>query len=811
MKSFWSDLRFAFRQFHRARGVIAIAVVLMAAGIGAATLIFSLVDALLLTRLPVKNPEELVQLREIRGTLPPLTYFSYPFYRTLAAHSATLFDVAGQFEWDHPLEAGGPAERVRVGRVTDNLYSVLGVEPWIGHLPAPGDDGAAVLSYGLWERSFGRDPSVIGRTIHVQGQPFTVAAVMPQSFHGINVETSVDLRLPFRSLRQIEGGEKPWLENSHLEILARLRPGVSLSQAQQETAALWRADAETADTAKELNFEGRLELLPIERGVSPLRNQFGAALTLLLGGTGLILLMVCANVGGLLLARAMAREKETAIRLAIGASRGRLIRQWLTESLLLGALGGLGGIAAAWMALPALMRLIPPLRDRGGELLALQLNAGLTLRVALFCLLACLVSAVIAGLAPAWRVARNDLQTVLRTGSGDFRHGRFQALLAAIQVALCTLLLFHAGLTLSTLHHLRSLDPGFDGEHVVMFSVDPSMAHYNAGQTWTLQQRLTERVRALPGVQAAAAAGRGLMRGIGLKTSVILPGQKLTKSQFMNSSLNEASAGYFEAMGMRIDAGRDFRDSDSGSAEPRPAIVNEAFVKRFFNGREPLQQVFATGTSYVKPGFRIVGVVSDAHYRSLRETPPPTFYSCLCGPDSEASSFILHVRAHGDPRALIRPVTEALASLDPSMPFVEVQTLSQEVDRSLWQERMVALLASWFAGFAALLAGLGIYATLAHFVAARRREIGVRMALGAGPVNVIRLVFGPLGIIAGCGVLTGLAAAITSAAWVYGAATWDIGAVLAAILLLCIVGIAAGAPPAWRALHVDPAVALREE
>ena len=815
MTSIWADLRYALRQFRRSRGVASIAVALMAAGIGASTLIFSLVDALLLTPLPVKNPQELVQLREIRPNLPPLTYFSYPFYRTLAEHSSKLFDIAGQFEWDCPLDNGDHPERIRVGHVTENFYTALGVEPLLGHPPAPGDDESAVLSYGLWERSFARDPSVIGRSVHVQGQPFAVTAVMPQSFHGINVETSVDLRLSCGSLRRLGGEEKFGQDNSHLEIMARLRPGVTLSQAQQETAALWHADAETADTTRRLNFEGRLELLPIERGVSPLRNQFGTALALLLAGTGLVLLMVCANVGGLLLARAMAREKETAIRLAIGAGRGRLIRQWLTESLLLAGLGGLAGIAAAWLALPALMQSIPPLRDRGGELLTLDLHAGLTFRVAAFCVLACLSSAVIAGLAPAWRAARNDLQTALRTGSGDFRHGRFQALLAAIQVALCTLLLFQAALTVRTLQKLRALDPGFDREHVVMFSLDPSMAHYSGERIWMLQQRLIELVRALSGVKAAGAAGRGLMRGTGLKTSVILPGQKLTKSEFMNCSFNEVSAGYFDAMGMRLDAGRDFRDSDIGRAEPRPAIVNEAFVKRFFGGRDPLQQVFAMGTAYVKPGFRIVGVVSDAHYRSLRETPPPAFYSCLCGPESEVSSFILHVRTQGDPRALIRPVSEALASLDPRMPFFEVRTLSQEVDRSLWQERLVALLASWFGGFAALLAGLGIYGTLAHFVAARRREIGVRMALGAGPRNITGLVFGPMALIVVSGLIAGTGVSLASGAWVrsllYGAPAWDFGAVLSAALLLCIVGVAAGVAPAYRALRVDPAVALRED
>jgi predicted lysophospholipase L1 biosynthesis ABC-type transport system permease subunit len=238
-------------------------------------------------------------------------------------------------------------------------------------------------------------------------------------------------------------------------------------------------------------------------------------------------------------------------------------------------------------------------------------------------------------------------------------------------------------------------------------------------------------------------------------------------------------------------------------------------VGRFFNGHDPLGQVFAMGTHYVKPGFRIVGVVSDAHYRSLRETPPPVFYRCLCGPEAEASSFILHVRTQGDPRALIRPVSEALATLDPRMPFLEVQTLSQEVDRSLWQERLVALLASWFGGFAALLAGLGIYGTLAHVVAARRREIGVRMALGAGPKKITALVFGPIAAIVGSGVLVGIGVSLASGAWVrsllYGIPAWDFGAVAAAMLLLCIVGVAAGVAPVCRASRVDPAVALRED
>jgi predicted permease len=466
---FLQDLRYAVRQFRRSPGFFGIAALLVALGIAASTQIFTLVNALLLRPLPVRDPQNLVQLVEIRQKLPAYPYFDYPFYKELSSRSSTLFQAAGQMEWILPLERGTNAERSHPYGVTDNFFNDLGVRPLLGRVLATGDDHVAVLSFGYWVRSFGRDPKVVGQTVRLKGHVFQIVGVAPERFDGTIVDSGPDLWIPFSNFLDFSGTPNPRLDNFLIEIIARLRPGISREQAEQETAALWTRYMKDAAVRDPKDYQsrnnGQLEVRSIAYGLSPIRDQSRTALVLLLAGTGLLLLMVCANVGGLLLARATAREKETAVRLAVGASRGRIVRQWLTESLLLTSVGGGAGIAAAYATMPLLVRWLPPARGIGidpAELRTLSLDLHPDLRVVAFSITVCALTAVLSAFAPAWRSSRHDLYLALKTTISDTRHRRFQSVLCALQVALCTVLLMSAGLMGRSLSNLRGLNAGFD-------------------------------------------------------------------------------------------------------------------------------------------------------------------------------------------------------------------------------------------------------------------------------------------------------------------------------------------------------------
>ncbi len=797
------------------------AATLIALGIAANTQIFTLVNALLLRPLPVRDPQNLVQLFEIRSKLPPYPYFDYRLYKELASRSSTLFQAVGQWEWILPLERGTNTERSHTFGVTENFFSDLGVRPLLGRVLEKGDDHVAVLSYAYWVRSFGRDSNVLGQTVRLKGHSYQIIGVAPEQFTGNVVDSGPDLWVPFANTLDFSRALQPSLDNFVVEVIARLRPGVSRSQAEQETAALWSRYMEDAAVREPQNYNGhldsRLEVRSIVYGLSPIRDQSSTALVLLLAGTGLLLLMVCANVGGLLLSRATAREKETAVRLAVGASRGRIIRQWLTESLLLTTIGGGAGIVAAYLSLPILVRWLPPARGIGldpAELRTLSLDLHPDLRVVAFSIAACALTAALSAFAPAWRSSRHDLYIALKTTISDKRHQRFQSALCGIQVALCTVLLISAGLMARSLSKLRNLNTGFERDHVVIFSVDPDVRGYDSQQTWSLQRRLVDSARALPGVEAAALAGRALMRGIGLGSPIIFPGQK--GDGVVNTSMNAVSPEYFDVMGIHLLAGRGFVGTDMAEeGKLTKVIVNEAFVQRFLNGQSPLGRQFATGKEFVTPQYEVIGVVNDTNYRSLREVPPPIYYKYAFGPKAYPQPFILHVRTHGEPRAIIQPMRKLLQSIDPTVPFYQVATLSEEVERSLWQERLLVALASSFGVFAMTLSAIGLYGILAYFVTGRRREIGLRMALGAESGHVVWLVTKRVIPALAAGILAGAVLSLLAGTWVrsllYGVQPFDPWSTSAALLLLVAIGIGAAAAPVLRAVRVDPASMLRED
>jgi predicted permease len=491
---FTQDFRYGLRQIRHSPGFFAVAALLLVIGIAASTQIFALVDALLLRPLPVSNPQNLVQLFEQQARRPADPYFDYRFYSQVARYSSTLFKVVGQIDTTRALEQRGHAERIHVVATTGDFFRNLGVTPMLGRVLVSGDDHAVVLSYACWSRSFGRDPNVVGQIVRLQGHAYTVAGVTEQGFTGTTLDNSPDLWMPFANQHDFERIPDSTLDHYVIEIIARLRPGVSERQAQRETAALWTRYLQEAEIGNPTGYSGlnrgELEVHSIMHGVSPMRNQSQSALVLLLAGTGLLLLMVCANVGGLLLSRATARERETAIRIALGATRWRIMRRWLVESLLLTVVGGAAGAFIAYARMPLLMRWMPPAHGIGfdpGEMRTLDLYLLPDLRVAAFVFVVFAVTAALCALAPAWRSSCPDINIAQKSTIGDRRTRLFQSVLCGFQIALCTTLLVSAGLITRSLANLRASDAGFDRDHVTVFSIDPHVRGYDSQQTWSLE------------------------------------------------------------------------------------------------------------------------------------------------------------------------------------------------------------------------------------------------------------------------------------------------------------------------------------
>jgi predicted permease len=829
---FLRDLQFGVRLLERSPAFTATAVLLLAVGISANTLIFSVLHALLLRPLPVAHPENLVRLIEVHPNEFVTWDLPYGLCEALAARAASLSEVICQGQADVAFRDGSVTERVRVHLVSPNFFSSLGVHASLGRVLTADDERSAarsaVLSYGFWRRRFQGDPSVMGRSILLRGNPFTVVGVTPEGFNGLAVDTSPDLRVPAavdRLLMETQRDMNPAARPLFGQVFARLREGVPVERASSEVDS--QMHAAYADLLEQIfpplkgtapqktAVRSRLRLEPVANGVSALRGPFSRGLEVLMAGVALLLLMACANVAGLLLARSAARSQEMGVRLALGASPGRIVRQVLTEGLLLALLGGAAGTLLARGCLPWVVRLLPPMRDRAAILQPLSLQVQLDAWVLAFTLAIALLTVVLFAASPALRVARADVASALRGGRTTTQRLLGRRLIVVAQVAICTLILIGAVVLVRTLQRMRSIDPGFDRDRVVTFTLDTDLRAYQPEQSRTFSKALLERVRALPGVSAAALASLALMRGTGMKSTFGRPGARIEPADFLNSSLNAVSPDYFETMGMRLLAGRDFHWFDRHPTDHRRVIVNQAFATRFFPGRNPLGERFGGA----RPGnvagaeCEIVGVVSDAKYRSLRETIPPTVYSPVV--DGFDSRFILHVRAAQSPEAIIAPVREALRALDPELPFVEVRTLREEVETSLWQERLLAALSTCFGTIAALLAGIGLYGALDYAVRSRTREIGVRMALGAQPARIARLVSREASLLIAGGITLGLGAYAAAAAWIrhvlYDVAPWEPVALVSVVLLVGLLALIATAPATYRALQVDPASALRVE
>jgi macrolide transport system ATP-binding/permease protein len=827
------DLRYGLRMLWKDKGFTAVALFSLALGIGANTAIFSLVDSVLIKTLPVKNPERLFSLE--RGDLPPS--------RSRPAFSRAFFEKAGM---QQELLAGvctfasnprvnvalnGQPEIASAQRVSGGFFAVLGVNALLGRTiteeddKVPGAHPVVVISHHYWRRRFASDPAIVGKSISVNGHPFTIIGVTPPEFFGAIVGEAPDFWAPAMMTEQISPGYsiKNYFSNM-APVLALLKPEVSEQQASTLLTGLLRQMALdevgieielwSPERQQELRQQS-VALIPANRGFEILgfptvRTQFSGALRILMAVVGLILLIACANLANLSLARATARQKEIAVRLALGAGRFRLIRQLLTESLLLAGMGGALGLALAWWSIRFILALMASGRT------PVSLNVTLDARALMFTAAASLLACILFGLAPAWRATAVDLAPALKDSSRSAEGGSRQGLgksLVVLQVALSLSLLITAGLFARSLGKLYTLDAGFKKENVLLVSMDPRMIGYQDKQVAALYQRLLERFKTIPGVRSASLGGGGMLgEGAGGKP-IPTPhpqGRPAPPGEPLRPSVGTVTPEYFETVGMTILRGRGFtaRDFDRGSGQ-KAVIVNEAFARYYFGEADPIGQRF--GYNEAGDSHEIVGVVKDARQSSLRQLAQPIWYGA--GFVQGATTFQLRTAA--DPTRIIAAVRQAAREIDSNLPLYNVKTLAARVDESLAQERLISALSGFFGLLSLLLAAIGLYGILAYAVSRRTREIGIRISLGARPGAVLCMVLRQGLILTLLGVGIGLAASLGATRLIenqlFDVAPTDPVTFVGAPILMLTVALLAGLVPARRATNVDPLIAIRQE
>jgi predicted permease len=823
MEALWQDIRYAARLLTKSKSFTALAVLALAFGIGANTAIFSLMHAVLLRPLPgVEAPDQLVAFERVQGGRS-YDSFSYPDYfdhrdrnhafAGLAAHVGT------------PLSfAGNTTERVRGDVVTGNYFAVLGAKPALGRLLQPEDDetvGAhpvAVISHGLWQRAFGSDPSIVGQSINLNGYNFIIVGVVAKEFLGTSAGTSFDVWLPMAMQPQaiprmtadiLQDRSAGWVA-----IFGRLKSGIALPQAQAEINTI---SGQLAQAYPETNRERGAALVARLGLTSSDRASFSRFLGLLLVAVALLLLIACGNVATLLMVRATARRREIAIRLALGASRSRLIRQLLTEGVMLSLLAGaLGLLLATWMADLILAFQQPAYGLRG-------LATGLDVNVLGFTLALSLLTGILFGLAPALQASKPELVSSLKDGTpaGGFHKSRLQSWLVAFQVGLSLVLLIGAGLAVRTMQKIVAIDSGFDISNRLLMSLDLSIQGYSQEAGCAFYEQLIRRLESTPGVISTSFAKTVPPNDWSDRTSVFYEGQEPPPQALRGSEelgirtdANRIAPRYFQTLNIALLQGRDFTEADRAGAHG-VAIVNQALAEKLWPGESPigkrLAAPFVNGPH--RPPVEIVGLVKDTRYRTLLAAAPPVLYLPVLQAYDGRTTLVIH--ATGEPAAIINTVRNEVAQVAKNLPLFAVKSMSEQVATTLWQQRMAASLIGIFGGLALALAAIGLYGVIAHSVTQRTREIGIRMALGADYRKIVGLVVRQGLRLALIGTTLGLAAALAltrlmSSLLYEVSATDSLTFIIASVVLIAVASLASYIP-ARRAAKVDPMIALRHE
>ncbi len=820
-----NDFRFAIRVLLGSPAFSLAALLVLALGLGANGAVFALVDAVLLKPLPVADPDRLVVIASGEPRSPRVSFsFSYPAYKDLRDGVMAFREVLACSGVSLNVTHGATGERVRGEIVTGDYFQTLGVGPFLGRLLTPADDQVpggnpvTVLDYGFWQR-LGGDPGLVGSDLLVNGHKMRVVGVTPPDFYGIDLDRRPAIRVPMSMATVLRPNPyDPYnTKRGHqwLTLMARLKPGLTLAQASAEAGGVFRAGmaaladerpAGASEQDRQQTLARQLELRPGAQGTARLRRGAQLPILLLAGATITLLLVACANLGNLLLARGAARQHELGVRLALGAGRWRIFRQLLAESVVLAIAGGAAGVlVAAWTA-GIVLSFLPP-----DNALGVDLAPGLRVVAGIFAL--SLVSALLFGLVPAWRFARQDPADAIRTNTptviGAEGLWSLRSALVVAQVALSFMLLAGAGLFLRTLANLRGVDTGFAREHVLVAAVDPSLNGYDDVRARQALTDFLHRVEALPGVTGAGLSSTSPISGSWDVNTLTVPGYQAKAGEEPRASVAAISPGYFEAMGMPMREGRGFswRDAD---AAPLVAVINETMAREYFPGTDPVGRHFFFDED--QP-IQVIGVVRDAKYVDLREDRTRFVYRPFL--QVPVSEMALHARTAGDPLSHVAAVRDQLRAIDSSVPLYGVTTLERQIDESLTSERILSTLGTAFGVLALLLAGVGVYGVLAFSVARRTREIGVRMALGAGPADAARLILSRVGSLLVVGLILGTGAAVAfqgaARSLLFGTAPGDPRVLGAAALLVALVAGLAAWFPTRRAARLDPLTALRRE
>jgi predicted permease len=838
MNALVRDLRYGARMLRKNIGFTAVAVLSLALGIGANTAIFTLIDAVLLKSLPVQRPDELVLFSDMTGEgtsdgdaqSGKWLLFSYPVYEHFRDHNEAFTELCAfrsgearmSVQWDgsqsrEPQRASGHL-------VSGNYFAVLGVNAIAGRVLTPEDDlpaarPSAVISYGYWKRQTNSDPLIVGKDVLLNGAAFTIVGVTPPEFFGERVRRAPDFWLPLVFQPQIE--LRPAAFANHrvfwLNVMGRLKPGISIDQAGVGINVQLRQFL-TAEAGNELTDERRetidgsyVSLVSGANGISSLRFRFSQPLKMLLVIVGLVLLIACANVGNLLLSRSASRQMEITMRLAMGASRARLVRQLLTESILLAIIGGVIGMFLASWGVDALVALVAP---------STPLNVSPDARVLGFTVAICLLAGIVFGIAPALRASKADLATALkekstRIGGGRTRFGLAPALVV-FQVALSLVLLVGAGLFARSLINLHNESLGFNRENILLVNIDSRGAGYKPAGLSALYRQLIERVEALPSVRSASLATFSPMSGSMRSSSIVVQDYTPRSGDEMVVIDMLVAPRYCETLGMQVVQGREFNMKDVPGS-PRVALINQTFANRFFGGQNPIGRRFAVDDDPKRAGdLEIVGVVADAKYLSAKDEPEPAAYRPILQiQEEDAYSSNLEIRTVGDPLAAVQDIRSAINQVDGRLPIEDVTSFTKQFDDALRQERLIAQLVSFFGLLALVLACVGLYGVMANTVVRRTNEIGVRMALGAQSSGVLWMILRETLMLVVAGIAIGIPAALGAvkliASQLFGLTAADPLTLAGAAVLLGGVAAVAGLVPARRASRVDPIVALRYE
>jgi predicted permease len=830
-----NNLRLAFRTLFKSPFVTSVAILSLALGIGANAAIFSLFDQILLQPLPVQEPDRLVNL-SAPGPKPGSqscnqagnceAVFSYPMYRDLEKAETPLAGLAAHRVFGANVAYEGQTLNGEGMLVSGSYFPVLGVQPALGRLFTQTDDETvgghfvAVLGHGFWQNNLGGAMDVVGRSIIVNGRPLTIVGVAPRGFNGTTLGPRPLVYVPITMRGEMSPGFRGFdnRRSYWAYVFGRLGPGVGMEQADAGVNTVYASivnDVELplqqgmSDRSMEQFREKRVLLEPGSRGQSSVHDDARTPLIMLLATAGIVLLIACANIANLLLARGAGRSMEMAVRLSLGAGRRRVLTQLLTESVLLGVMGAAASLVVAQWTLSGIGAILPP---NAANMLTLELNAtAITVAAVLG-----IGTGLLFGMFPALYSTRQELVSTIRANSGSITvsrgAARFRAALVTAQVALSMALLITAGLFLRSLHNISRVDLGVRTENVVTFAISPELNGYEPARARILFERLEEELAALPGVTGVTSTMVPILANSSWGNDVSVEGFERGPDTDANARFNEVGPGYFTTLGIPVVRGREFTASDTRGGA-RVAVVNEAFVRKFNLGEDAVGKRMATGGTE-ELDIEIVGVARDAKYSEVKGEVPAQYFSPW-RQDSTIGSLAFYVRTEASPTEVVRSVPRVVAGLDPHLPVVELKTLPQQVRENVFMDRMIGTMSAAFATLATLLAAVGLYGVLAYTVALRTREIGVRMALGADRASVRRMILRQVGGMLVIGGIVGIGAALAlgrvAASLLFGLNGRDPLVIIGAAVLLSLFALAAGFAPAQKASRVEPVRALRYE